>query len=163
MTPKHTAPECSAWSLCVRHCFPLVQTVRSSAGWSLVLSSWWFWRGWSNDRLSHWSWELGMWMMDWATPAAACEKSDFVQISCSRQPLPRLLHHPVFQAVSAFLMKTHAFSLASFLPSLPPSLLTCLLSIPQLSPLLPFLLFLNCLPHLSLFLLLVYFFESFFV
>lgn len=99
-------------------------------------------------------------MTHWATPAAACEKSDFVQISCSRQPLPRLLHHPVSQAVSVLLVKTHAFS---WLLSSPPSLFTCLLSTPQLSPLLPFHLFLNCLPRLSLLLLLVYFFESFFV
>lgn len=117
------------------------------------------WRGWSNDWLSHWSWEPEMWMTHWATPAAACETSDFVQISCSRQPLPRLLHCPVFQAVSVFLVKTRTFS---WLLSFPPSLFTCLLSTSQLSPLLPFLLFLNCLPRLSLFLL-VYFFESFFV
>lgn len=99
-------------------------------------------------------------MTHWATPAAACETSDFVQISCSRQPLPRLLHCPVFQAVSVFLVKTRTFS---WLLSFPPSLFTCLLSTSQLSPLLPFLLFLNCLPRLSLFFLLVYFFESFFV
>lgn len=95
----------------------------SGAQFIMVLT----WRAWSNDWLSHWSWELEMWMMDWATPAAACEKSDFVQMSCSRQPLPRLLHHPVFQAVCfsrenpclllGFLPPSLPFHLSSFQPS----------------------------------------------
>ena len=58
-------------------------------------------------------------MMDWATPAAACEKSDFVQMSCSRQPLPRLLHHPVFQAV-CFSRENPCLLLGFLPPSLPP-------------------------------------------
>lgn len=77
--------------------------------------------GWPNDWLSHWSWEPEMGMMDWATPAAACGKSDFVQMSYFKQPLLPIPWWPYIsgsRVPSDSLMKPLTFP-TSYPPTLP--------------------------------------------
>lgn len=82
--------------------------------------------GWPNDWLSHWSWEPEMWMMDWATRAAACGKSDFVQMSYFRRPLLPIPRWPPVSGsrfLSVSLIKPLTF-LTSYPSSLPSSFLS---------------------------------------